>query len=105
MTKYAVIGALFALTFLLIYSRLRPYIDLFRKVSGMMKGNLDANSPSSGTARSRSTKTENKLVRCVACGTWIPAERAIGLSAGLSSYCSRDCLENAGAGKKRKLAG
>ncbi|MGI8897207.1 MAG: hypothetical protein ACR2IB_02315, partial [Pyrinomonadaceae bacterium] len=68
--KYLIIGALLALFFLLIYSRLRPYIELMRKVSSALKGTLDANS--STTPRGGTTKTENKLVRCVACGTWIP---------------------------------
>lgn len=105
MTKYAVIGALFALLFLLIYSRLRPYIELLRKISRAMTGALDANSQPSSTPRSGSTKTENKLVRCVACGTWVPTDRAVGSTAGFPVYCSRDCIENSSSGKNRKMAG
>jgi hypothetical protein len=101
--KYLIIGALLAFCFLLIYSRLRPYIELLRKVSSALKGTLDATS--SATPPQGSTKTENKLVRCVACGTWIPAQRAIGAGSNMSEYCSRECLENAATGKKRKLAG
>ncbi|MFN2511076.1 MAG: hypothetical protein ABR568_06475 [Pyrinomonadaceae bacterium] len=103
MLKYLIIGVLVALLFLLIYSRLRPYIELLRKVSSALKGGLDANS--SAVPRGRSTKSENKLVRCVACGTWIPAERAIGAGSNMSEYCSRECLEKAATGEKRKLAG
>ena len=103
MLKYLIIGALLALVFLLIYSRLRPYIELLGKVSSALKGSLDATS--SPTARGGSTKTENKLVRCVACGTWIPTERAIGGGKNMSEYCSRECLEKAASGKKSKLAG
>lgn len=103
--KYLVIGAVLALIFILIYSRLEPYIAIVRKVLGMIRGPVDA-SPSSATARrSGSIKTENKLVRCVACGTWIPAERAIGPGSKLSEYCSRECLEKSAAAKERKLAG
>ncbi|MCM3869064.1 MAG: hypothetical protein ND895_00020 [Pyrinomonadaceae bacterium] len=101
--KYLIIGALFALLFLLIYSRLRPYLELLGKISSALKGTLDATSAS--PPRGGSTKTENKLVRCVACGTWIPTERAIGAAANMSAYCSRECLEKAATGKKRKLAG
>ena len=101
--KYLIIGALLALLFLFVYSRLRPYLELLRKVSSALKGTLDANS--SPTQRGGSTRTENKLVRCVACGTWIPAERAIGAGSNLSEYCSRECLEKAATGKKRKLVG
>ncbi|MCM3900522.1 MAG: hypothetical protein ND866_02340 [Pyrinomonadaceae bacterium] len=101
--KYLIIGALLALVFLLVYSRLQPYIELLRKVSSALKGTLDSNS--SPATRSGSTKAENKLVRCVACGTWIPAERAIGAGSNMSEYCSRECLEKAASGKERKLAG
>ena len=102
--KYLVIGALIALIFILIYSRLEPYIVALRKVLSLLRGTAD--SVSGATAqRSGSVKTENKLVRCVACGTWIPAERAIGPGSKLSEYCSRECLEKSAGGKKRKLAG
>jgi hypothetical protein len=100
--KYLIIGALLALCFLLIYSRLRPYLELLRKVSSALKGTLDATSP---TPRRESIKTENKLVRCVACGTWIPAQRAIGAGSNMSEYCSRECLEKAATGEQRKRAG
>lgn len=103
MLKYLIIGALVALIVLLIYSRLRPYIELLRKVFSALKGTLDVNSSSS--PRNGSIKSQNKLVRCVACGTWIPAERAIGTGSNMSAYCSRECLEKAATGKKRKLAG
>jgi hypothetical protein len=101
--KYLIIGALLALLFLLIYSRLRPYLELLRKVSSALKGTLDA--ASSPSPRGSSTKGENKLVRCVACGTWIPAARAIGAGSNMSEYCSLECLEKAAKGRKRKLAG
>ena len=69
-----------------------------------MKGTLDANSASTPTQRSGSINTENKLIRCVACGTWVPADRAIGPGSKLSEYCSRECIEKSAAkGKKRKL--
>jgi hypothetical protein len=101
--KYLIIGALLAFLFLIIYSRLRPYLELLGKISSALKGTLDASS--APAPRAGSTKTENPLVRCVACGTWIPTDRAIGAAANMSAYCSRECLEKAASGKKRKLAG
>jgi hypothetical protein len=101
--KYLIIGALLASLFLLVYSRLRPYIEFLRKVSSALKGTLDATS--SPTPSGKSIKTENKLVRCVACGTWIPAQRAIGAGSGMSEYCSHECLAKAATGKERKRAG
>jgi hypothetical protein len=102
--KYLVIGAVLALLFIFIYSRLEPYIAIVRKILGVLSGTVDTARadvrPSSG-----SIKTENKLVRCVACGTWIPTERAIGSGAKVSAYCSRECLEKSATGKERKLAG
>ena len=105
MTKYAVIGALFALLFLLIYSRVRPYIEIFRKMLSVVIGTFDQTSGAASTQRSGSTKTENKLVRCVACGTWIPAERAIGGGPRISEYCSWGCFEGTATSAKRKAAG
>ncbi len=91
--------------FIFIYSRLEPYIAIVKKVLGILRGTLDPPKAHPGGRRSGSVKTENKLVRCVACGTWIPAERAIGPGSKLSEYCSRECLEKSAAGKERKLAG
>lgn len=103
--KYLVIGAVIALLLLLIYSRLEPYITVVLKVLGMLRGTVNAGNSSPSTRRSGSVKTENKLVRCAACGTWIPAERAIGPGSKMSEYCSRECLEKSATGKERKLAG
>lgn len=91
--------------FIFIYSRLEPYIAIVKKILGILRGTLDPPIANPGGRRSGSVKTENKLVRCVACGTWIPAERAIGPGAKLSEYCSRECLEKSAASKERKLAG
>src|SRR4030095_10746633 len=99
--KYLFIAALFTLLVLLLYSRLRPYLELWRKMSSLMKGTLDG---TSGPAqRSRKINTENKLIRCAACGTWVPADRAIGAGAKLSEYCSRECIEKSADQRKRKL--
>jgi len=91
--------------FIFIYSRLEPYIAIVKKVLGILRGTLEPPNANLRGRRSGSVKTENKLVRCVACGTWIPAERAIGPGSKLSEYCSRECLEKSAASKERKLAG
>ncbi|MEP6635261.1 MAG: hypothetical protein ABJB97_00950 [Acidobacteriota bacterium] len=101
--KYLVIAALLAILFLLVYSRVRPYLVLLRKVSSALKDS--APTSSAPASRSGSIKSENKLVRCVACETWIPAERAIGGRSLTSIYCSHECLEKTAKGKERKLAG
>jgi len=102
--KYLVIGAVLALLFIFVYSRLEPYIAILRKVLRLLSGTLQSQSDNA-SRRSGSIKTENKLIRCVACGTWIPTERAIGAGNKMSAYCSRECLEKSAGGKERKLAG
>jgi hypothetical protein len=103
--KSLIIAALFALLLLLLYSRLFPYIQFVKKILGVAR--TIGEEPKGGGSRfKRSTvKVDGKLVRCVSCGTWIPAERAIGTGAGLSVYCSRECLEKSSNGKERKIAG
>jgi hypothetical protein len=91
--------------FIFIYSRLEPYIAIVKKVLSVLRGTLDSPNANPNRQPGGSVKTENKLVRCVACGTWIPAERAIGPGSKLSEYCSRECLEKSATGKERKLAG
>jgi len=56
-------------------------------------------------APSQSKQVQKKLIQCAACGTWIPADRAIGGRTGLASYCSTACLENSAGKKEHKLAG
>ena len=100
--KILVIVALFSLLLLLLYSRIYPYLLILKKIFGVAKTITD--SPA-GTSRSETAKTDGKLVRCVGCGTWIPAGRAIGSKTGASVYCSRDCIEKASNNKERKIAG
>jgi hypothetical protein len=103
--KYLVIAALFALVILLLYSRLYPYLRFFRKILGAAKTIGDSPSNPTDAFRRSSTKPDRQLVRCAGCGTWIPAKRAIGTGAGLSVYCSRECIEKSSNGKERKIAG
>jgi len=102
--KFLVIAALFALLLLLVYSKLYPYIRALKKILGTAKTMADSSQNSGGAFSGSTARGDRKLVRCVACGTWIPAERAIGVKAGPSVYCSRECIEKPAASNKRKAA-
>jgi len=100
MLKYLIIASVLALLLLLLYSKLHPYIKMLGKIVGTVK--TIANSGSVAGASTRS-KVDGKLIRCVSCGTWIPAERAVGVKPNLA-YCSTDCLEKSSASERRKAA-
>ena len=99
--KYLVISTLISLLLILIYSRVRPYLEFLQKILGAAKTAADSQSTGSGTAKNSAAKVDGKLVRCVSCGTWIPADRAIGPKGNLT-YCSRECLEKPSVSRKRK---
>ena len=88
--KYLIIAALVSIIFVLVYSRVRPYLKLIQQVAN----SLNAPPPQ------QKTPSRNKLVRCDRCGTWIPADRALTLGSGLATYCSAECMEQ----KQRKVA-
>ena len=103
--KFLVIVALLSVLLLLLYSRIYPYILILKKIFGGVAKTIDdspANAP--GTFKKSNAKSDGTLVRCVGCGTWIPAERAIGNKAGLPVYCSRECIEKTSASGTRKAA-
>ena len=96
--KYLIALLLFALVVFLVYWRLRPYIRAARRFLGVIR---EANRVRTSAAQSdlprrpaRETAASERLVRCAACGTWMPASRAVSLRAG-STYCSHACLERA----------
>ena len=91
--KYLIIVALVSIIFVLVYSRVRPYLKLFQQVLD----SLNAPQPK--------TPSRNKLVRCDSCGTWIPADRALKLNSGLATFCSPECMAKKPASKQRKIAG
>ena len=101
--KYLFIVALLVLLLLLVYSRVHPYLKVIKKVLGTVRSVTSAQPGTTGSSAQRVT-AESKLVRCVGCGTWVPADRAIG-SRGSATYCSRDCLEKPAEKKESKLAG
>jgi len=87
--KYLIIAALVSIIFVLVYSRVRPYLKLIQELTNSLNAPPEQKTPS-----------RNKLVRCDRCGTWIPADRAMKLGSGLATYCSAECL----AQKQRKVA-
>ena len=98
--KYVVIAVLVSIIFVLVYSRIRPYLKLIQKVAQSLNATADIGV---STASQQKTPSRNKLVRCERCGTWIPAERAMRVGGGLATFCSAECM--AETGKERRLAG
>jgi len=98
--KYLIIAAVVSVVSILIYVRLRPYLQLIRKVVTA----LNVSTEVTAAPRERSP-SKNKLVRCDSCGTWVPADRTFRLSSGLANYCSRECLANKSESQEKKLAG
>ena len=100
--KYLVIGVLVSIIFVLIYSRVRPYLQLIQKIVQSLNVVTDINT---SVTSSQKTPSRNKLIRCERCGTWIPAERALSLNSGLATFCSPECMAKEPASNKRKIAG
>ena len=98
--KYLIIVALLSIIFVLVYSRVRPYLKLIQKVMQSFQVVTDINTT---TASRQKTPSRNKLVRCDRCGTWIPAERAMSLNSGLATFCSAECMSQ--TSKERRIAG
>ncbi|HEY0367012.1 MAG TPA: hypothetical protein VGC73_11110 [Pyrinomonadaceae bacterium] len=90
--KYLIIAALVSIIFVLVYSRIRPYLKLIQQISSSLNATPEQRTPS-----------RNKLVRCDRCETWVPADRAMKLNSGLATYCSAECMAN--RTKERKMAG
>jgi hypothetical protein len=95
--KYLFILILMATLGVFFYWRLRPYIRMVRRFLGVLRevrsvSTIASMSPNAARRESVTAASES-LVRCVECGTWLPASRAIQLRAANSSYCSRACLE------------
>jgi hypothetical protein len=96
--NYLIIGTVISLVAAFIYVRLRPYLQLIRKVVGAFNVSTEVT-----TAPRERSPSKNKLVRCDSCGTWVPADRVFRLNAGLANFCSRECLAN--KAEREKLVG
>ncbi|HEV2800318.1 MAG TPA: hypothetical protein VGW12_07465 [Pyrinomonadaceae bacterium] len=106
--KYLIVAAILGALLLILYLRLRPYINLARRMLGVLR---QARSMSEGhtmpgvpPARPKKNSDEH-LVRCASCGTWLPASRALTLRATSSNFCSHACMErSAGQSSTRRTA-
>ena len=96
--KYLFVFGLFAVVAFLVYWRLRPYIRGVRRFLGVVRemNRMRAGGTRPDIPRQQKSKPtrDEKLLRCAACGTWMPASRAVSLRAG-TTYCSHSCLERA----------
>lgn len=91
--KLLFVLALFAVLALLLYRRLRPYINAARRVLGFVReARLNVEGAPATSPRSAGAASES-LVRCANCDTWLPASRALTLRSSASVYCSTACLE------------
>ena len=96
--KYVLILGLLAAFVGLVYWRLRPYIRMARRFLGVVRDVRrvsEANPAGEVPRRERESVSNEMLVRCASCGTWLPASRAVRLRASQSPYCSHACLERA----------
>lgn len=103
--KYLFILALFAAVAFLVYWRLRPYIRGLRRFLGVLRevrSMREGVSPGGFSQQQASPKKTagEKLLRCAACGTWMPGSRAVSLRGG-ATYCSHACLERAADAPRR----
>ena len=110
--KYLFLLGLLAFVGALVYWRLRPYIRTVRRIFGAVRdvrrmsvGQQERPNLSRQQSRDdrRGAAPTEKLVRCAACGTWIPASRAVSLQrSSENSYCSHACLERAADAPPRR---
>lgn len=102
--KYFFIFALLAVVASLIYWRLRPYIQSVRRFLGVVREMRRMNTGARADAPSqqeRKNASNEKLARCAACGTWMPAARAVTLRSTGATYCSHSCLERSADAPQR----
>ena len=108
--KYLFVLALLALAAFAVYWRLRPYIRGVRRFLGVVRevNRMSARTQTGVPREDRQTRegtrtrtSSEKLVRCAACGTWIPAASAVALRARGATYCSHACLERAADSPRR----
>jgi len=84
--KYVVVIALAGLLLFLLFRKLRPYLVAAKNLVATIR---DLKSKLSPPARSQNQP--EKLMRCDACGTWVPSGRILAAKSG-KMFCSRECL-------------
>ena len=84
----------------LIYVRLRPYLLIARRFFNALSAARRLSETPPRTPTRPPAQTQERLVNCAACGTWLPASRALTLRATNTTYCSPECVERAAGGIK-----
>jgi hypothetical protein len=109
--KYLIVALIIAAFLAIVYLRLRPYINVARRVLGVvreargMSAGQGMPGGSVGAAARPKQAADERLVRCASCGTWFPASRALKLRATSSNFCSHACMErSAGEATTRRAA-
>ena len=105
--KYLLIAAILGVVLILLYVRLRPYINFARRILGVVREarRMSAGQPTPNGVRRKSTDGE-PLVRCASCGTWLPASHALTIRSASSTFCSHACMErSAGEEDRQRTAG
>ncbi|MGH9379125.1 MAG: PP0621 family protein [Thermoanaerobaculia bacterium] len=97
MTRLLILGLLLLIAIGVLVSRLKPYLRGAREVFRAFQGSAPSRPSASGSA-----KTE-RLVACAACGTRVPASRALS-AGGAAVFCSPACRDR-DADDARHLAG
>ena len=98
--KYLILAAIIGLLLALLIRRLLPYLRMARGFIQAIQ-QIRSVAPTSETSFGRQPQSQEKLVRCGVCGTWIPANRAIGNNSA-KVYCSDRCSTQAGAKGRRR---
>ena len=71
---------LFALLLLVVYARLRPYLQFFRQVLGVFREvRKNTTTPGRESSLPKKPVTSKALLRCAACGAWSPEGQALKL--------------------------
>ncbi|HEX8422312.1 MAG TPA: hypothetical protein VF634_02825 [Pyrinomonadaceae bacterium] len=107
--KYLFVAVILGALCIIIYLRLRPYINIARRILGAVRearGMSAGRQTPDGVMPQKKTADDERLVRCASCGTWLPASRALTLRATSSNFCSHACIErSAGAKSTPRAAG
>jgi len=91
--KLLVIFLLVALLLVFLSRRLRPYLKILRQILGFTRGFISGQpNPVKREFTGQRNRTEH-LVRCAACGTWVPAARALINEGSEAVFCSSDCAQ------------
>ncbi|MGI8654773.1 MAG: hypothetical protein ACR2LC_06105 [Pyrinomonadaceae bacterium] len=80
-----------------LFMRLRPYIQLARRILNIARdnGRNNINVNAAAPSATRAQAAAGKLSRCSTCGIWIPTSRALTLRSAAAVFCSHECLEQA----------